>query len=76
MIKIYRLKGVFGQKGEKQPFTLDVRAAKPEEAKEKVYTDMGSKHKIKRFLIKISSVEEISPEDTTSLVASQLSKVN
>jgi len=76
MIKIYRLNGTFGQKGEKQTFTIDVRAAKPEEAKETIYANIGSKHKIKRFLIQIDSIEEVKPEDTTSLVASQLSKVN
>ena len=76
MIKIYRLKGTFGQKGEKQTFTMDVRAAKPEEAKETAYTNIGSKHKVKRFLIRIDSVEEVAAEDTKSIVANQLSKVN
>jgi len=76
MIKIYRLKGTFGQKGEKQTFTIDVRATKPEEAKEAIYTNLGSKHKVRRFLIRIDSVEEVEPDDTSSLVASQLSKVN
>ena len=74
MIKIYRVKGEFGQKGEKQPFTIDVRAAKPEDARETIYVNLGSKHKIKRPLIRIDSVEEVKPDETKSLVASQLSR--
>lgn len=75
MIKVYRLKGVFGQKGEKQVFAIDVRATKPENAQERAYTDIGSKHKCKRAQIKIDSVEEIKPEDTKSLLVKQLSEV-
>ncbi len=74
MVKVYRLKGDFGQKGEKQKFTMDVRALKPEEAREKAYTDIGSRHKVKRFLIRIDSIKEISPEDSRSVVIGQLSR--
>jgi large subunit ribosomal protein LX len=37
-------------------------AAKSEHAVEKVYTELGSKHRVKRFHIKITSVEEVPPE--------------
>ena len=76
MVKVYRIKGIFGQKGKKQDFTIDVRATTPEQAKEKSYTDVGSKQRVKRFLINIASIEEIKPEDTNSLVVDQLNKVN
>lgn len=74
MVKVFRLQGVFGQKGTQQKFTKDVRATTPEQAKEKIYTDIGSKHKAKRYLIKINSLEEIKPADTKSLVVGQLSE--
>ena len=75
MVKIYRIKGQFGQKGNRQSFTKDVRATKPEQAKEKIYTDIGSKQRVKRFLINIASIEEIKPEETNSLVVEQISRV-
>ncbi|MFC2174553.1 50S ribosomal protein L18Ae [archaeon] len=75
MVKVYRINGIFGQKGEKQGFTIDVRATKPEDAKETVYTEVGSKHKCKRPQIIINSVEEIPSEDTKSLLVKQLSEV-
>ena len=74
MIKVFRLKGTFGQKGQLQEFTIDVRAMNSEQAKEKLYADVGSKHKVKRYLIKINSIEEIKPEETKSLLVGQLSE--
>jgi large subunit ribosomal protein LX len=37
-------------------------AAKPEHAVEKVYAELGSRHRVKRFHIKIANVEEVAPE--------------
>jgi len=39
---------------------------KPEEAVERVYMEMGSKHRAKRFQIKIVKVEEVSPGEIES----------
>jgi large subunit ribosomal protein LX len=36
---------------------------KPEHAKEKVYAELGSKHRVKRCHIKITNIEEVSPEN-------------
>lgn len=74
MVKVFRVKGIFGEKGDKHQFTIDVRAEKQEQAREKIYTDVGSKHKIRRYLIQINSIEEIKPEDTKSILIGQLSK--
>ena len=75
MVKVYRINGTFGQKGNKQKFTIDLRATTPEQAKEKIYTDIGSRQRVKRFLINIESIKEIKPEDTISLVVEQLNEV-
>ncbi len=45
-------------------FKKEVKALKPENAREKVYMDLGSKHRAKRFQIKISKIEEIQPQKT------------
>ncbi|MGQ9539192.1 MAG: 50S ribosomal protein L18Ae [Candidatus Bathycorpusculaceae bacterium] len=47
----------------KTPFRKEVIAVKPEHAVEKVYTELGSRHRVKRFHIKISKVEEVAPQD-------------
>jgi large subunit ribosomal protein LX len=47
-------------------------AEKPEHAKEKVYCELGSKHRVKRFHIKITSVEEVSPENIENSLLKKL----
>ncbi len=65
-VKVYRVRGIALFSPERirvwQPFTIDVRAMKKEDAIEKVYSDLGSKHKLRRAHIKVIDVSEISPE--------------
>jgi len=63
MIKIFRIKGWFKQGYEKQTFTRELPAISEKQALERVYSEVGSKHKIKRNLINIEEVTEIKPED-------------
>lgn len=58
-----------------QKFSLEVRALSKEEALEKVYSLMGSKHKLKRKHIKILEVVEISPEEARKRVVKELAKL-
>ncbi|RLF24308.1 MAG: 50S ribosomal protein LX [Thermoprotei archaeon] len=46
-----------------QKFAIEIRAIKPEHAIEKVYSELGSRHKLKRHHIKIERVVEVSPEE-------------
>ncbi len=74
MVEVYRVKGSFGERMDKQVFTIDVLATKPEDAKEKIYANVGSKHRVKRRLIRIESVETIPANETKSLVVKQLTE--
>jgi len=47
----------------KTSFRKEIIAVKPEHAVEKVYAELGSKHRVKRFHIKIVNVEEIPPQE-------------
>ncbi len=40
-------------------FRIYVRAVRERDAIEKVYSDLGSRHKLKRYHIKISTVKEV-----------------
>jgi large subunit ribosomal protein LX len=53
-------------------FKQEILAAKPEHAVEKVYAELGSKHCVKRFHIKIVSVEEIPPEEIANPLLKKL----
>lgn len=69
-VKIYRITGIALFSPDKlrkwQKFTVEVRAVKKEDAIEKVLSDFGSRHKLKRSHIKIVSVDEISVEEAKS----------
>lgn len=64
-IKIFRVTGKITKPNWQTNFQKEIRALKPEEVLDRVYKEIGSKHKAKRFQIKILKVEEIKPEEVT-----------
>jgi large subunit ribosomal protein LX len=62
-VKVFRVTGEINKPKLATSFAKEVMADKPEHAVEKVYAEIGSKHRVKRFHIKISGVEEVSPEE-------------
>jgi large subunit ribosomal protein LX len=61
-LKVFRVTGKILKPNLKTTFKKEMVAEKAEHALEKVYTELGSKHRIKRHHIKIESVEEVSPD--------------
>ncbi|MEC9211624.1 MAG: 50S ribosomal protein L18Ae, partial [Candidatus Thermoplasmatota archaeon] len=50
---------------QRQPFSYDLPAEDTDAAKHKVYSTLGSRHRIMRRSIKIESVSEIDPRTST-----------
>jgi len=71
-IKIFRVSGKITKPNFKTEFEKEVRALKPEQAIEKIYMEIGSKHKVKRYHIKILKVEEIKPEEAEDPIIRKL----
>jgi len=65
-VKTFRVTGKIVKPNLQTTFRKEVRALKPEGAIEKVYKEIGSKHRAKRFQIQIIKVEEIKPEEIES----------
>jgi len=65
-MKVFKVKGEILKPNLKTSFSQEIVAAKPEHAVEKVYAELGSKHRVKRFHIKITNVEEVPPEQITN----------
>ncbi|MDI6690309.1 MAG: 50S ribosomal protein L18Ae [Candidatus Bathyarchaeota archaeon] len=57
--KVFRVIGEIRKPNLKSPFKKEVIAVKPEHAVERVYAELGSRHRAKRFQIKILNVEEV-----------------
>jgi large subunit ribosomal protein LX len=62
-VKIFRVSGQIAKPNWNTSFQKEIRALKAEEAKEIIYAELGSRHRAKRFQIKIATVEEVKPED-------------
>jgi ribosomal protein L20A (L18A) len=64
-VKNYRVWGEVNKRTFFEPLTFDrvVAAAKEEHALEKVLTDIGSRHRARRYEITIHGVEEQRPEE-------------
>ena len=72
---MFRVKGEVSDPKMRTPFIREIRALKPEDAVEKVYAELGSRHRVKRYHIRISKIEEIKPEEATNLVIQKLSEI-
>ncbi|MGP8320737.1 MAG: 50S ribosomal protein L18Ae [Methanosarcinaceae archaeon] len=57
-MKNYIIKGTFKAGHKWETFTKNLESQNAKNAQDKVYSIFGSKHNIKRFLIKIDSVTE------------------
>ncbi len=66
-IKVFRIVGYMNlhRAGERRKFTVEVPALKPAHALEKVLSELGSRHKLKRAHVKILEVREISEDEVT-----------
>jgi len=71
-VKIFRVIGKITKPNFQTDFKKEIRALKPEQAAERIYKEIGSKHRVKRFQIKILKVEEIKAEETTDPVVRKL----
>lgn len=72
-IKVFRVVGKITKPNFQTDFKKEIRALKPDHAVERIYKEIGSKHRVKRFQIRILKVEEIRPEEVTDPIVRKLS---
>ncbi|MEE9592090.1 MAG: 50S ribosomal protein L18Ae [Thermoplasmata archaeon] len=61
-MKAFRIRGTFLMGRIRQPFSQEVAASSQEEAVQRVYSELGSKHRTRRRDIMIQEVSEV-PQD-------------
>ena len=71
-LKVFRVSGEINKPNLKTPFNKEVLAVKSDHAVEKIYAEIGSKHRVKRFQLKISNVEEISIDEIENPIIKQI----
>ncbi|UCE96468.1 MAG: 50S ribosomal protein L18a [Candidatus Bathyarchaeota archaeon] len=62
-VKTFRVTGKLAKPNLTTAFKKEIRALRPEHAKEKILMELGSRHRAKRFQIKIFEIREIKPEE-------------
>jgi large subunit ribosomal protein LX len=67
-MKVFKVIGEIQKPNLKTSFKKEVIAIKPEHAVEKIYAELGSKHRVKRFHIEITRVEEVQPDKIENLL--------
>lgn len=72
--KIFRIQGKFMMGNALKPFTKELKATNEEEIRERIYSEFGSKHHIKRNKIKIEDITEISADEVIDPVIKALLK--
>ncbi len=72
-VKVFRVKGTFKGKKDKFTFIKEIRALNEEDAKEIIYSEIGSNHKIKRKHIRFEEIKTIDPKEATNPIIRSLS---
>ena len=71
-MKVFKVTGEIRKPNLKTSFKQEIVAEKPEHAVEKVYAELGSRHRVKRHHIKIIDVKEIPPEEIVNPMLKKL----
>ncbi len=58
-VKTFEVTGYLKKSGRKIAFTKNLKALKESDALEKIYSEIGSRHKAKRFDVRVTNVKEI-----------------
>jgi large subunit ribosomal protein LX len=71
-MKVFKVTGEIRKPKLSTPFAKEIVAAKSEHAVERVYAEIGSKHRVKRCHMKIFKVEEITPDEIENPILKKL----
>ncbi|MEM1620010.1 MAG: 50S ribosomal protein L18Ae [Fervidicoccaceae archaeon] len=78
-VKVYKIVGKMLLSHDRNPewrnFTIEIRAIDAKHALEKVYSELGSRHKLKRYHVRIENVEELPPEAASSRLVREFEKL-
>ena len=71
-MKAFKVTGEISKPRLNTPFARELLADKSEHAVEKVYAEIGSRHRVKRCHIKITDVKEVSADEIENPVLKKI----
>ena len=72
MKQVFELEGDFEMGRIRQHFTVQMVGETEEQAREALFTDLGSRHGVKRRQVAIASVKVVEGDDVDSIAAAKL----
>ncbi len=72
MTKAYKVTGEINKPRLNTPFVRELLADKSDHAVEKVYAEIGSRHRVRRHHIKITEVKEVTAEEIDNPVLKKI----
>jgi large subunit ribosomal protein LX len=74
-VQIYRLQGSYRRLKREFRFSQEIRALNENDAREKLYTLLGSFHRVKRPAITIEAIDVIPPKEAEKPIIRKLSGI-
>uniref|UniRef100_A0A7J3ZJ60 Large ribosomal subunit protein eL20 n=1 Tax=Fervidicoccus fontis TaxID=683846 RepID=A0A7J3ZJ60_9CREN len=78
-VKLFRISGRMLVSHDRMPewrkFTVELRAVSVKDALERVYSELGSRHKLRRKHIRVERIEELPPDEAVSRDLAELSRL-
>ncbi len=71
-MKAFKVTGEINKPELKTPFSREIIADKCEHAVEKVYAELGSRHRVRRYHIKITSAKEVTADEVENPILKKL----
>jgi large subunit ribosomal protein LX len=71
-MKVFKVTGKIYKPNLNTDFVREMLADKPEHAEERVYAEIGSRHRVKRCHMKVTSVEEVATEEIKNPILKKL----
>ena len=65
-MKVFRAQGTFRAGKNDQPFAIDLVAEDEDDARHRVLSNFGSRHRVPRRFVNIETLEEINPSESNS----------
>jgi large subunit ribosomal protein LX len=74
-VQIFRIEGIYLRDKKKYRFSHEIRAVTEDNAREQLYSLLGSFHRVKRPAITVETVNVIKPEESEKTLIRELSGI-
>ena len=75
-VQIYRVEGTYNRLNRQFRFSQEIRAMTEDDAREQLYSLLGSFHRVKRAAVEIENIEVIPPQDAENTLIRKLSGID